>query len=565
MISAGRPGLSPITSTSGKIAALIATMFRPAKPPLSAMAKGAKLYKLYQERLKILNAADFGDLLLETLRLLRENPDILKLYQDRFRYMLVDEYQDTNTVQYLWLKLLAQRGGNICCVGDDDQSIYGWRGADVDNILRFETDFPGAQVIRLEHNYRSTGHILDVAAGLIAHNAGRLGKTLFTDGEAGEKPTVAGVWDSEEEARVIGEEIESLQRKGEKLEEIAILVRASFQMREFEERFITLGLPYRVIGGPRFYERAEIRDALAYLRCVAQPDDDLAFERIYNVPKRGLGDATLQLLHDHARRERISLTHSARSMVETEELKPKQRQALRDLLAAFARWSALIDEKPQGELAEIILDESGYTDMWRKDRTADAAGRLENLKELVRAMEEFPSLAGFLEHVALVMDADNQDSEERVSIMTLHAAKGLEFDTVFLPGWEEGLFPHQRSLDESGPRRARRRTAACLRGAHPRQAARQDLFCHQPAHSRALADDDALALSRRTAGGARRGHRYGHRQRLWQLCAVALRQYGHLSLFLYDARMATCPAAQRGRASRAARLRTTVHRGAARH
>ncbi|MGB7245255.1 MAG: UvrD-helicase domain-containing protein [Methylovirgula sp.] len=412
--------------------------------------KGAKLYKLYQERLKVLNAADFGDLLLETLRLLRENPDILKLYQDRFRYMLVDEYQDTNTVQYLWLKLLAQRGGNICCVGDDDQSIYGWRGADIDNILRFETDFPGAQVIRLEHNYRSTGHILDVAAGLIAHNAGRLGKTLFTDGEAGEKPTVAGVWDSEEEARVIGEEIESLQRKGEKLEEIAILVRASFQMREFEERFITLGLPYRVIGGPRFYERAEIRDALAYLRCVAQPDDDLAFERIYNVPKRGLGDATLQLLHDHARRERISLTHSARSMVETEELKPKQRQALRDLLGAFARWSALIDEKPQGELAEIILDESGYTDMWRKDRTADAAGRLENLKELVRAMEEFPSLAGFLEHVALVMDADNQDSEERVSIMTLHAAKGLEFDTVFLPGWEEGLFPHQRSLDESG-------------------------------------------------------------------------------------------------------------------
>ncbi len=415
-----------------------------------AEGKGAKLYKLYQERLKVLNAADFGDLLLECLRLFRENPDILKQYQDRFRYMLVDEYQDTNTVQYLWLKLLAQRGGNICCVGDDDQSIYGWRGADVDNILRFETDFPGARVIRLEHNYRSTGHILDVAAGLIAHNESRLGKTLFTDGEAGEKPTVAGVWDSEEEARVIGEEIESLQRKGEKLEEVAILVRASFQMREFEERFITLGLPYRVIGGPRFYERAEIRDALAYLRAVAQPDDDLAFERIYNVPKRGLGDATLQLLHDHARRQHISLMQSARSMVETEELKPKQRQVLRDLLAAFSRWSGLIEEKPQGELAEIILEESGYTDMWRKDRTADAAGRLENLKELVSAMEEFPNLAGFLEHVALVMDADNQDSEERVSIMTLHAAKGLEFDTVFLPGWEEGLFPHQRSLDESG-------------------------------------------------------------------------------------------------------------------
>jgi DNA helicase II / ATP-dependent DNA helicase PcrA len=415
-----------------------------------AEGKGAKLYKHYQERLKILNAADFGDLLLECLRLFRENLDILKQYQDRFRYMLVDEYQDTNTVQYLWLKLLAQAGGNICCVGDDDQSIYGWRGADVDNILRFETDFPGAKVIRLEQNYRSTGHILDVAAGLIAHNESRLGKTLFTDGEEGEKPTVAGVWDSEEEARLIGEDIESLQRKGEKLDEIAILVRASFQMREFEERFITLGLPYRVIGGPRFYERAEIRDALAYLRAVAQPDDDLAFERIYNVPRRGLGEATLQLLHDHARRERISLMQSARAMVETEELKPKQRQVLRDLLADFSRWSELIDQKPQGELAEIVLEESGYTDMWRKDRTAEAAGRLENLKELVRAMDEFPSLAGFLEHVSLVMDADSQDSEERVSIMTLHAAKGLEFETVFLPGWEEGLFPHQRSLDESG-------------------------------------------------------------------------------------------------------------------
>ncbi len=279
---------------------------------------------------------------------------------------------------------------------------------------------------------------------------GRLGKTLFTDGEPGEKPTVAGIWDSEEEARTIGDEIESLQRKGHRLDEIAILVRASFQMREFEERFITLGLPYRVIGGPRFYERAEIRDALAYLRCVAQPDDDLAFERIFNVPKRGLGDATLQLLHDHARRERISLMQSARSMVETEELKPKQRQTLRDLLVDFSRWTALIDQKPQGELAEIVLEESGYTDMWQKDRTAEAAGRLENLKELVRAMEEFPDLVAFLEHISLVMDADSNDAEDRVSIMTLHAAKGLEFETVFLPGWEEGLFPHQRSLDESG-------------------------------------------------------------------------------------------------------------------
>ncbi len=415
-----------------------------------ANGKGAGLYKLYQERLKILNAADFGDLLLESVRLFRENPEVLKLYQERFRYMLVDEYQDTNTAQYLWLRLLAQGRQNLCCVGDDDQSIYGWRGAEVDNILRFETDFPGAKIIRLERNYRSTGHILGVAAGLISHNEGRLGKTLFTDGEVGEKPTVTGVWDSEEEARVIGEEIEQFQRKGHALDEIAILVRASFQMREFEERFITLGLPYRVIGGPRFYERAEVRDALAYLRCTAQPADDLAFERIFNLPKRGLGDATLQILHNHGRRARVPLMQAAQTIVETEELKPRQRQTLRALLADFSRWSGLIEEKPQGELAEIVLEESGYTDMWRKEKTADADGRLENLKELVRSMEEFPDLGAFLEHISLVMDAANTDSGARVSIMTLHAAKGLEFETVFLPGWEEGLFPHQRSLDDLG-------------------------------------------------------------------------------------------------------------------
>ena len=420
-----------------------------------ANGKGRDCYARYQERLKILNAADFGDLLLECVRLFRENPDVLEQYQQRFRFMLVDEYQDTNTVQYLWLKLLAgsldtARRHNVCCVGDDDQSIYGWRGAEVDNILRFEKDFPGATVVRLERNYRSTGHILATAAHLIARNEGRLGKTLFTDGADGDKPTVTGVWDSEEEARQIGEEIEQLQHKGHSLEEIAILVRASFQMREFEERFITLGLPYRVIGGPRFYERLEIRDAMAYLRCVAQPADDLAFERIFNTPKRGLGDATLQLLHDHARRERIPLMTSARIMTETEELKPKQRQTLRALLDDFARWALLIDQRPQGQLAELILEESGYTEMWQKDRTAEAAGRLENLKELVRSMEEFPDLAAFLEHISLVMDASDAGGGEKVSVMTLHAAKGLEFETVFLPGWEEGLFPHQRSLDESG-------------------------------------------------------------------------------------------------------------------
>ncbi len=420
-----------------------------------ANGKGRRLYEVYQERLKILNAADFGDLLLEGLRLLRENADVLAEYQRRFKYILVDEYQDTNTVQYLWLRLLAQTGedrpqSNICCVGDDDQSIYGWRGAEVDNILRFEKDFPGSTVVRLERNYRSTGHILATAAHLIAHNEGRLGKTLFTDGEDGEKPSVSGVWDSEEEARNIGEDIEQLQRRAHSLEEIAILVRASFQMREFEERFITLGLPYRVIGGPRFYGRMEIRDALAYLRCVAQPADDLAFERIFNTPKRGLGDATLQILHEHARRERIPLMQSARALVETDELKPRPRATIRALLGDFDRWASQLDSKPQNELAEMILEESGYTEMWQKDRSAEAAGRLENLKELVRAMEEFPDLAGFLEHISLVMDASGTDGEERVSIMTLHAAKGLEFETVYLPGWEEGLFPHQRSLDEQG-------------------------------------------------------------------------------------------------------------------
>jgi DNA helicase II / ATP-dependent DNA helicase PcrA len=415
-----------------------------------ANGQGAELYALYQGRLKILNAVDFGDLLLECLRLLREYPEILQHYQQRFRYILVDEYQDTNVVQYLWLRLLAQASRNLCCVGDDDQSIYGWRGADVDNILRFEHDFPGAKVVRLERNYRSSGHILAVAAGLIAHNKNRLGKTLFTEALEGDRPTVSGLWDSQEEARVIGEEIENLQRAGQSLNEIAILVRASFQMREFEERFITLGLPYKVIGGPRFYERAEIRDALAYLRCVAQPDDDLAFERIFNTPKRGLGEATLNLLHEYARRAGVPLMRATRILVETEELKAKPRQILRELMRAFDNWSAQIDSTAHDELAQLVLEESGYIDMWKADRTADAAGRLENLKELTRSMEEFPSLAAFLEHVSLVMDVESGDAAERVSIMTLHAAKGLEFDVVFLPGWEEGLFPHQRSLDENG-------------------------------------------------------------------------------------------------------------------
>ncbi|MBN9431040.1 MAG: UvrD-helicase domain-containing protein [Bosea sp.] len=417
-----------------------------------AGGKGVKLYTAYQERLKVLNACDFGDLLLETIRLFRENPDVLAEYQQRFQYMLVDEYQDTNVAQYLWLRLLAQGRRNICCVGDDDQSIYGWRGAEVDNILRFEKDFPGAVVIRLERNYRSTSHILGAASHLITHNEGRLGKTLFTDIADPEatKVQVASSWDSEEEARAIGEEIEALQRQGHSLDEMAILVRASFQMRSFEERFIQLGLSYRVIGGPRFYERAEIRDALAYLRVVMQPADDLAFERIVNTPRRGIGETTVRLLHDHARARRIPMLAAAEELVQTSEIGAKARTALRDLAASFARWRGRLDAVKHTELAEIILDESGYTEMWQQDRSADAPGRLDNLKELIRSMEEFESLEGFLEHIALVMDRDSADTTEAVSIMTLHSAKGLEFETVFLPGWEEGLFPSQRTLDESG-------------------------------------------------------------------------------------------------------------------
>jgi DNA helicase-2/ATP-dependent DNA helicase PcrA len=423
-------------------------------PPGEAMAfaggKGGKLYADYQDRLKVLNACDFGDLLLECLRLFRERPDVLETYHRRFRYILVDEYQDTNVAQYLWLRLLAQGSRNICCVGDDDQSIYGWRGAEVDNILRFEKDFPGATVVRLERNYRSTGHILAAAAHLIAHNEGRLGKTLFTDDEDGEKVTVTGAWDSEEEARAIGEELEDLQRRQDNLNDAAILVRTSAQMRAFEERFIEIGLPYRVVGGPRFYERMEIRDAIAYLRIVQSPADDLAFERIVNTPKRGLGDSTLQALHDIARTRRVPLTEAARAVIETANLKPKPRGALKDLIAAFDRWRAKLDTMAHTELAETILDESGYTEMWQKERTADAAGRLDNLKELIRSMEGFESLQGFLEHVSLVTDKEKAEGDEAVTLMTLHSAKGLEFDTVYLPGWEEGLFPNQRALDEQG-------------------------------------------------------------------------------------------------------------------
>jgi DNA helicase-2/ATP-dependent DNA helicase PcrA len=408
------------------------------------------IYREYQQRLATLNACDFGDLLLHNVTLFNREPEILARYQKQFRYILVDEYQDSNVVQYLWLRLLAQAHRNICVVGDDDQSIYGWRGAEVENILRFEHDFPGAKVIRLEQNYRSTPHILAAASGLIAQNEGRLGKTLWTDVAEGEKVKLTAAWDGEEEARKIGEEIENLQRKGVSLNDIAILVRAGFQTREFEERFITLGLRYRVIGGPRFYERQEIRDAMAYLRLVNQPDDGLAFERIVNVPKRGLGDATLKQVNDLARASNISLPEAARRIVETDELKPAPRRNLGQVVRDLETWRKLAETTPHAELAQIVLDESGYTAMWQNDKSIEAPGRLENLKELIHAMEEFDSLGGFLEHVSLVMENAATTDGEMITIMTLHGAKGLEFDIVFLPGWEEGLFPSQRSLDENG-------------------------------------------------------------------------------------------------------------------
>ncbi|WP_326524221.1 ATP-dependent helicase [Sphingomonas sp.] len=417
---------------------------------LYANGKGQQLYQAYQDRLKQLNACDFGDLLLHTLVILKTHRDVLEHYQNRFRYIMVDEYQDTNSVQYLWLRLLAQERRNIACVGDDDQSIYSWRGAQVENILKFERDFPGAKVIRLEQNYRSTPHILGAASGVIANNGGRLGKTLWTELDGGEKVKVIGVWDGPEEARRVGQEIESCQIAGKSLDDIAILVRAQHQTREFEDRFIAIGLNYRIVGGFRFYERAEIRDALAYLRVVAQPADDLAFERIVNVPKRGLGDKAVAKLHQLSRALGVPLSEAAARILDTDELTGAARKSLGRLVADFASWRIKAEDLPHAELARQLLDDSGYTAMLQADRSAEAAGRLENLTELVRAMEEYDSLGAFLEHVSLVMENEGGARGPQVTIMTIHAAKGLEFDTVFLAGWEEGLFPSQRSLDEGG-------------------------------------------------------------------------------------------------------------------
>ena len=419
---------------------------------------GQQIYAEYQARLRTLNAVDFGDLLLLTIELFKNNGDILAEYHQRFKYILVDEYQDTNVAQYLWLRLLAQGSKNICCVGDDDQSIYGWRGAEVGNILKFERDFEGAKLIRLEQNYRSTPHILAAAGMLISSNEKRLGKTLWTTSAEGEKVRLIGHWDGEEEARWVGEDIEDLQRgtRGRdkmSLENVAILVRASHQMRAFEDRFLTIGVPYRVIGGPRFYERLEIRDAMAYFRLAISQDDDLAFERIVNTPKRGLGEKALQTINVYARENHLSLFNAAHKIVIDGGFSTKARQALREFCDLIITHAALVQAGDDHiEIAQTLLDGSGYTTMWQQDKSADAPGRLDNLKELVKALENFENLQGFLEHVSLVMDNNTDESDEKVSIMTLHGSKGLEFPAVYLPGWEEGLFPSQRTLDESGLR-----------------------------------------------------------------------------------------------------------------
>ncbi len=411
------------------------------------------IYKTYQKRLREINACDFGDLILHMITIFKDaaHNDVLAEYHRQFRYIMVDEYQDTNVAQYLWLRLLAQGSANICCVGDDDQSIYGWRGAEVGNILKFEKDFQGAKIVRLEQNYRSTGHILAAASSVINHNENRLGKTLWSDGGDGEKLVVKGLWDGDSEARWIGEKIEELQHKGQILNQIAILVRAGFQMRSFEERLIALGINYRVIGGPRFYERAEIRDALAYLRVTTQPNDDLAFERIINLPKRGIGKATIEMLYAHARGAGISLFQAVCDLCETDELRPKVKETLAQLTALFISWRDQIPVMPHNELCALILEESGYNAMLKADKAPEAAGRLENLKEMVAGMEEYDSLEAFLEHVALVLEnREKGNASDAVTLITLHGAKGLEYDNVFLPGWEEGLFPSQRAMDETG-------------------------------------------------------------------------------------------------------------------
>ena len=414
-----------------------------------ANGKAINIYKSYQSRLVTLNSADFGDLLLYNLTIFSEHLDILQKYQSKILYFLVDEYQDTNTIQYLWLKLFANKSQNICCVGDDDQSIYGWRGAQVGNILKFEKDYTSAKVIKLEENYRSTGRILEAANSIIANNKERLTKKLKTSSGDGDKIDLISVWDGVEEARITSLEIENLHSLGFRYDQIAVLVRAGHQTRYFEERFVDIGIPYKVIGA-KFYERLEIRDALAYLRVVQQPNDDLALERIINVPKRGLGTSTTSLIHSYAKKNNISFFSASQELLLTDELRPNVKRTLQNLINQFIDWNNHNKEISHTDLALKVLEESGYIGHWQNENSIEGEGRLENLKELINAMSGFDNLSGFLEHISLVMDGDNEAEAGEVSLMTLHAAKGLEFEAVFLPGWEEGMFPSQRSIDELG-------------------------------------------------------------------------------------------------------------------
>ena len=409
-----------------------------------------KVYKFYQERLKILNSCDFGDLILHCVTMFENNSDILELYLKNFKYILVDEYQDSNHIQSKWLNLLAKKNNNICCVGDDDQSIYSWRGAEIKNFLNFNKTYKNTKIIKLEQNYRSTQNILSAASGLISKNNDRLGKKLWTDGKDGELIKLTCYKNGREEATGISDIIEQKLKKKYSLNSISILVRAIFQTREFEERFLKIGMGYRVIGGTKFYERAEIKDSVAFLRIVNQKNDDLAFERIINVPKRSVGDSTIKQLYDWARKNKKSLEDSAVELLQLNKIKPKAKLGLVKILNLFNKWRLDLKEKKHYELMEIILDESGYSKMLKDKKDLENEGRLENLKELIRGMHDFDNLQGFLEHVALATSIDQDWDGKKVNLMTMHAAKGLEFDAVFLPGWEEGLFPHQKSLEEKG-------------------------------------------------------------------------------------------------------------------
>ena len=409
-----------------------------------------KVYKIYQNKIKDLNSCDFGDLILYCVKLFEKNLDIRNIYSNNFKYILVDEYQDTNLIQNKWLNLIVNKNKNICCVGDDDQSIYSWRGAEIKNFLGFDKVYPNCKIFRLEQNYRSTKNILDIASHLIAHNKDRLGKKLWSEGKRGDRVRLNCYKNGKEEARGVSNILEDFNKNKNSLNDVAILVRAIYQTREFEERFLKVGINYRIIGGIKFYERAEVKDAICYLRIINQKYDDLAFERIVNTPRRGLGDTTIKQLHEFSSKNKICLEDSARQLLQNNEFKPKIKIIFSNLLDLISKWRSDLKKNKHFDLLKIVLDESGYSAMLKNKKDLENENRLENLKELLRAMNDYDNLQGFLEHVALATSIDQEWDDEKVNIMTIHAAKGLEFDSVFLPGWEEGLFPHQKSLEEKG-------------------------------------------------------------------------------------------------------------------